>query len=114
MRVAARPEGTVHLGGTASYASANQYKVDANLEARDVAFRQGTTRVAGIGLTSAVTADPARIDLNGLRLAAFGGSLTGSAALENLDRFRVNGQLHNFDIAQLYRHCLRSRSGTPV
>ena len=47
-QVDARPEGTARLDGAASYTSANDYRVTANLDARSVAFRQGTTRVAGL------------------------------------------------------------------
>jgi translocation and assembly module TamB len=102
-RVAARPEGTVRLGGSASYTNTNDYRVTANLDARNVAFRQGTTQIAGVSLDSSVTADAARIELDGMRLGALGGSLTGSASLENLDHFRLSGNLHNFDIDQLAR-----------
>ena len=76
--VAAQPEGTARLDGAASFTNANDYSVTANLEARSVAFRQGTTRVAGVGLNTAVIAHPGRIELNGLRLDAMGGVLTGA------------------------------------
>jgi translocation and assembly module TamB len=102
-RVSARPEGTARLGGAAYYANAGDYRVTANLDARNVAFRQGDARIAGISLDSSVTADPVRIELGGIRLGALGGSLTGSASLENLDRFRLSGKLQNFDIDQVAR-----------
>ena len=51
-RVAARPEGVARLGGTASYTNANDYRVTANLDARNVAFHQGTTHIAGVSLSS--------------------------------------------------------------
>ncbi|MEO8593900.1 MAG: translocation/assembly module TamB domain-containing protein [Candidatus Solibacter sp.] len=103
LRLSVRPEGTVRLGGTASYSSATQYHVDANLEARGVAFRQGATHISGVSLNSNVVADPDHIGLNGLRLGAFGGTLTGSGTLEDLDRFRLSGRLNHFDIAELAR-----------
>src|ERR1035441_1719117 len=46
-----------------------------------------------------------------MRLGALGGSLTGSASLENLDRFRLSGNLHNFDIDQLARAFLAKPLG---
>ena len=102
-QVAARPEGSARLGGTASYTNASDYRVTGNLDAHNVAFRQGTTRIAGVGLSAAVVANPSRVELNGLRLDAFGGLLTGAASLEDLDRFHVAGNLRNFDIDQLSR-----------
>ena len=110
-RVAARPDGTARLGGIASYTNTNDYRVTANLDARNVAFRQGTTQIAGVSLDSSVTADAARIELDGMRLGALGGSLTGSASLENLDHFRLSGNLHNFDIDQLARAFLAKPLG---
>lgn len=100
-RVAGGPEGAVRFGGSASYTNANDYRVTANLAARNVAFKQGTTHIAGVSLESSVTADATRIELAGMRLGALGGSLTGSASLEKLDRFQLSGNLHNFDIEKL-------------
>ena len=73
----------------------------ANVEARGVGIQAGTTRVSGVSLDSAVQADSHRIELSGLRLAALGGSFTGSAALQELAQFRLAGNLRNLDIAQL-------------
>jgi translocation and assembly module TamB len=110
-RVSARPEGTVKVGGTAALAANNEYKVVANLDARGVAVRQGTTRIAGVSLDAAVKADPHRIELSGLRLAALGGSFTGSAAIQDLAQFHVAGNLHNFDLADMARAFLPGALG---
>lgn len=102
-RVDARPEGTARVGGNAALADGGNYRVTANLDARNVAFRQAGTRIAGISLDTSITADRRRIELDGLRLGALGGSLTGSATVEEMERFRLNGDLHNFDIDQMAR-----------
>jgi translocation and assembly module TamB len=103
LRVAAQPEGTLRAGGNATLRANNDYLVTANVDARNVALRQGTTRLAGISLDSAVTADPHRIELAGLRLGVLGGSFTGSASLVEMAQFRVSGNLRNFDLAQVSR-----------
>ncbi len=103
LRVDARPEGTAHIGGNATLGPNNDYRVTANVEARNVALRQGTTRLSGISLDSAVTADPHRIELAGLRLNALGGGFTGSATVEEMARFHVSGNLRNFDLEQMSR-----------
>ena len=92
-RVAARPEGTARLDGTASYANANDYRVNANLDARNVAFRQGTTRIAGVGLSSAVSAEPAAAS-NSPGCVWMPSAALSPATLrsKNLDRFHVRGQ----------------------
>ncbi|HWC97602.1 MAG TPA: translocation/assembly module TamB domain-containing protein [Candidatus Sulfopaludibacter sp.] len=103
LRVSARPEGTVKFAGNAAIDANHNYRVTGNLDARGVAFREGTTRVSGVSLDSAVTADAHRIALDGLRLEALGGGFTGSANVEELARFQLSGNLHNFDIQQTAR-----------
>ncbi|HEY2015044.1 MAG TPA: translocation/assembly module TamB domain-containing protein [Bryobacteraceae bacterium] len=111
LRVAARPEGTVKIGGNAKLDANNNYSVTAKVDARNVAVQQGTTRLSGISLDSNVTADPHRIALADLRLGALGGSFTGSGTLEEMAQFRVSGNLHNFDIDQMTRAFMTSRLG---
>jgi translocation and assembly module TamB len=110
-RVPARPEGTVEISGNAALDSNNAYKVSANLDARGMGMRQGTARISGVMLHTGLTADPQRIELAGLRLAALGGTLTGSAAIVDLAHFHITGNLHNWDIAQVTRALLPAASG---
>lgn len=101
LRLAQQPEGTLRTAGTAALNANNDYLIQAKVDARGLSLREGTTRLAGIDLTSAVTARPNRIDFSDLRLAALGGSFTGSAAIEKLRTFQSAGSLHNFDLARL-------------
>ena len=109
--IAARPEGSVKLGGTARLDAQNNYSVGGNIEARHLAFQQGTTRIAGVSLDSSVTADPHRIALSNLRLDALGGRLVGAASLEEMSAFQVNGRLQGFDIESLARQFLHQDLG---
>src|SRR6266849_4494948 len=89
LKLAQRPEGTVRFGGSAAFVDANNYRVNGNLDARNVAFRQGTTRISGVALDAAVAVDPHKIDLGGMRLSALGGSFTGSAYIQEMDRYKL-------------------------
>ncbi len=111
LRVSARPEGTVKLAGHASLNGNNDYAVAGNIEASHVAFREGTTRVSNVSLDSAVSADPHRIALNGLRLHALGAGFTGNAALENMAAFQVTGRLEGLDIETAARMFMGRRLG---
>lgn len=111
LRVQSHPEGVVRVGGNAALDRNNDYRVNANVEARDVAVQQGTTRIAGVSLDSAVSADPRRIELDGLRLSALGGSFAGKAGIENMSEYHLSGDLHGFEIAQLTRTFAPSVSG---
>ena len=110
LRVAARPEGTLQVKGNAKLSGASDYLVRANLDARGLAFRQGTTRVSGVDVAASITADPRLIQLSGLRVEAFGGTLTGKASLEQMARFRVNATLSHLGIQQ----AARALSSQPV
>ncbi len=103
LRVPQQPEGTVHIGGSASLDRNNNYLVQANVDAHNVSLRQGATRFAGLGLDTAVTADSQRIELSGLRLSALGGELAGSASLINRAVLHFAGTLRNVDVAGVAR-----------
>lgn len=98
LRVTAQPAGTFRADGNASMDTAGNYAIKANLTGRNLAAGQGATRITGAALDSSITADPRRVEVGGLRLAALGGSVTGSGALENMQQFRFSGRLNNFDI----------------
>jgi len=102
-RVEQQPQGTVQLSGNATLTAGNQYFVAGDVRAHNVALRQVTTRLTGINLDSAVRADSHRIQFDDLRLAALGGSFAGNAAIEEMERFQVAGNLSRFDIDQLLR-----------
>ena len=111
LRVAARPEGTVKLGGTAAVDGNNNYSFAGNISARQVAFREGTTRIANVSLDSSVAADPRRIALSNLRLNALGGRFAGNASLQDMQAFQLAGRLQNFDIETVARTALGRRLG---
>jgi translocation and assembly module TamB len=103
LKVAARPEGIVKAGGTATLDANNNWSVTGNVDGRGVGFHTGTTHVSGVALDSAVTADPHRIELAGLRVEALGGGFNGNASIHEMQQFRVAGNLSHFDIDQLAR-----------
>ncbi len=97
-KVSVRPEGAVQANGTATLDAAYNYQVAGNIEARNLAFTEGANRIRDVNLYSAISADPQRIELSGLRLSAFGGEFAGNAGIENMQRFHLDGNLRNFDI----------------
>ena len=111
MKLAQQPSGSVVLGGNASLDAQNRYRVTGNVEARQVAFRQGTLRVSGVSLDSSVAVDPQRIALDNLRLNALGGSFHGNVGLEDTDAYQVNGTLQGFTIDSMGRTFLQKKLG---
>jgi translocation and assembly module TamB len=111
LRVAARPEGIVKLGGTAHLDSQNNYSVNGNIEARRVALRQGETRISNVNLDSSLAVDTHRIALSNLRLDALGGRFVGAASLQDMAAFQVEGCLQGFDIESVSRTFLQRKLG---
>jgi translocation and assembly module TamB len=107
LRVAARPQGQVKLGGTARLDASNNYSFAGNVEARRVALRQGGTEIANVSLDSNVTADSQRIALADLRLEALGGRFAGSASLQEMSEFQFAGRLQGYEIEQIARTFLQ-------
>src|SRR5207248_6661345 len=83
--------------------SSTDYLVTGNVDAHGLAFRQSGYRLSGVNLDTAVRANPSRIDLEGLRLAALGGTFRGNASLVNQAVFQVKGNLNHFDLQEMAR-----------
>ena len=111
LRVAARPEGNVKLGGTAHLDAQNNYSVAGNIEARRVAFRQGPSRVSNVSLDSSIAADTRRIALSNLRLDAMGARFVGDASLQEMTAFQVDGRLQGVDIESMGQTFLQRKLG---
>jgi translocation and assembly module TamB len=101
MKSSVQPAGTVRIGGNAALTPDGGYAVTANVLGRGLEVRSGQTRIPGIDLNAAVSADPKRVALGGLRLSALGGSVTGSGAIENMQQLQFDGRLDGFDIGRV-------------
>jgi len=102
-RVAARPLGTVTLNGTAKLDSKNNYEAVGNLQAKDVSFQQGAGRIGNVNVFSAVHLNTHRLDLEGLRLAAFGAEIVANVSLEDFAHYKLNGNLRHLDLRTVAR-----------
>jgi len=98
LKLKSRQSGMLELGGSARYASATDYLVNANIHGRDVAFAQPGLSVRNVRLDSALAADPKLVKLEGLRIAALGGTVAANAEIQSFDEFQAKGTLSNFDI----------------
>jgi translocation and assembly module TamB len=102
-KVAAQPEGVVTADGNAQLTANNGYTVTAAIRGGDLGFRQGTQHFRTISIAGNLSADPDRIAVDGLKLAAFGGEVTGAADLEKMQQFHLDASLHGFDVRTLAR-----------
>jgi len=103
LKLAARPEGTVLLNGSAKLDAGNNYQVSGNVQATGLSFQQGAQRISNVNLYSAMQLDPHNLELKGLRLSAFGGEFAGKASLQDFARYRLDGNLRNLDLTAAAR-----------
>ena len=95
--------GAIEIYGTARLDRQSNYFVDGTLNSRDLAFRNGATRISDVTLSTPFHADPYLISLDGLTLKAWGGTLAAKIFIENMQRLSVEGHLQNFALATLAR-----------
>ena len=96
--LAAQPNGIVTMDGTAKLDKMNNYEVTGKIAGRDLSFRAGTGRIAGITLVSDARLSNHLLDLPDLRVHAWGGDLSANISLEDFARFKVSGKLRHLDL----------------
>jgi translocation and assembly module TamB len=97
----ARLKGTVKLSGEATMDASNRYQISGHLDTTEgLAADQGGLQIHEVSLSTGVRMTPNWLQLNGLRLTAFRGTLMGDASLENFELFRIKGELRRFDVQQ--------------
>lgn len=101
IKVGAKAQGTATLDGTARLNPDNSYSVTGDLQARHLEFQQGTTRIREVGLSAAINANQDNLQLDALKVTAFGGQFDGSASMQNFQAYRVKGDLRHLDLASL-------------
>ena len=98
LRVGAHSEGTILIGGRASFRDFGHYLLTGSLHSAALSFRQGALQLRDVRADAAFRADVEKIDLSGLRLSALDGNFNGRARIEKLDRLRLEGEVSNLDV----------------
>ena len=93
--MAARPDGTVIVKGTASLNAKNDYNLAGRIQADQVSFQQGSRRIGGLNFVGAAAMDPHAISLNDFRIAGFGAEMRGNASMHDFARYQVRGTVRN-------------------
>ncbi len=90
--------GTMDLNGDARLTADNGYSVTGALQGKNIAIEQGTTRLRNLNISSSVSATQSLVELRNLAVTALGGRFEGSASLDHMQHYKVNGDLRAFDI----------------
>ncbi len=100
--VKSKPRGILYVNGDFALRPSG-YVVHASAQGKGLSLQQGKTRISGVDVAAKATAVPNRVELTGLHIDTMGGFLTGSATIENQQRFQLNGTLHHFDLDRVAR-----------
>ncbi len=101
MKLTSHQSGWLTAEGSASYKTATDYGIGATLKAYDVAYRTSGIALRNIRAEAKVNGGPQSIAINDLKAFALGGELTAKAEIRDFERFRINGELHHFDVRDL-------------
>ncbi|HTA41724.1 MAG TPA: translocation/assembly module TamB domain-containing protein [Bryobacteraceae bacterium] len=102
-KLISQPDGTIAINAIAKLDAANRFQARGNVEGSNLAFIQGKQQFSNIRLVTSFDADSRNLNLNGLRVNAFGGEFAGNASLADFERYKLDGELHGFDIQTALR-----------
>lgn len=103
--------GALQANGDARLDAQKNYAVNGALHSHNLSVRSGATRLSNVGISSPFHADPFLIILDGLKLDAFGGSLSAKVFVEKLERLSVEANLRNFSLPGLANSFTGKRLG---
>jgi translocation and assembly module TamB len=101
LKLKSRQSGTLEASGAASYKSNTDYGISASVKAYDVNYQAGGLRLRNIRAEAKIDGGPKTISVNAIRATALGGEITGKAIINDFERFKVNTDLHHFDIREV-------------
>jgi len=95
------PQGSIRIQGKASYASREQYSVEATAVAEGLGVANQRIRLAGIGASAVIRMDPKITLFNELTVSALSATFTGNAVVERGGGFRLEGDVNDIQLARL-------------
>lgn len=100
-QISAKPTGQLVLAGNAKLSGSSDYLVTGNLHGDDIRIQNGARKLGPLALAAGFKVDPHVADVTGLRFAAFGGELRGSARLHELRNLTFHCTLGGFDLQRV-------------
>lgn len=101
LKLKSRQSGWLEVNGSASYKSAADYAINGVVKAYDVDYGAAGISLRNLRAEAKIDGGPHTVSINDLKAYALGGEITAKAELIDFDRYKVNGELHHFDIRQV-------------
>lgn len=89
--------GTVNAAGDIQFVALKDYTVSAAFQGAGI----GYGKIRDMRVSGSLSATPANVRVNSLRVGALGGEIVASGEVRNLEDFHLSGQLQHFDAAAL-------------
>ena len=88
--------GTIDSSGAFHFKSSDDYRVEGNLQAVNLSYRDPDLHFDHVRIASVYAAEPGKVELTGMNASLLGGQVFGRATLSNGDRFDIKGTLIGF------------------
>ncbi|WP_031498492.1 translocation/assembly module TamB domain-containing protein [Bryobacter aggregatus] len=98
LRAPIDPSGLVNYTGKFLYEARRGVELHGDLRARDVFYRDATSRIGPMGAKSKIDLLPGRLTLTGLHADGFGGTLDGRFRWDQQEGWNFDGDLTNLDL----------------
>ncbi len=100
LKLKSKQSGWLEANGSASYKSATDYAISGLVKAYGVDYRAGGIDLRNLRGEAKIDGGPRTVSFDDVKAYALGGEITAKAVLQDFDRFKVNGELHHFDVRQ--------------
>lgn len=101
VKTSTRAGGTISVDGTARLDSNNNYRVIGSIDGNNLSVEAGKRVIRNLNVFSAVDLTPHLLELNGLKVTAFGGELDGNLSMADFACYDLKSSLHNFNLQTL-------------
>ena len=101
LKLTSRQSGWISADGSASYKSATDYAISGLVKAWDVNYRASGMNLRNVRAEAKIDGGPKTISIDDLKAYALGGEITAKAVIRDFEQFKINGELHRFNVREL-------------
>ena len=101
LKLRSRQSGWLEATGSASYKNATVYAISGLVKAYAVDYQAAGMNLRNLRAQAKIDGGPKSISIDDIKAYALGGEIRAKAEIKNFETFKVNGELHRFDVRQL-------------
>ena len=101
LKLKSHQSGWMTADGSATYKSTTDFAINGVVKAYDVDYRATSIDLQKLRAEAKIDGGPHTISINDFRAYALGGEITAKAEIREFERYKINGELHHFDVRQV-------------